>query len=389
GSARTRKENKFSAKRLPSTRLGTFLENRVNDFLRRQNHPESGEVTVRVVHASDKTVEVKPGMKARFVDSGEMAESFPYRTKALFAFEEIDGVDLCFFGMHVQEYGSDCPPPNQRRVYISYLDSVHFFRPKCLRTAVYHEILIGYLEYVKKLGYTTGHIWACPPSEGDDYIFHCHPPDQKIPKPKRLQEWFKKMLDKAVSERIVHDYKDIFKQATEDRLTSAKELPYFEGDFWPNVLEESIKELEQEEEERKREENTSNESTDVTKGDSKNAKKKNNKKTSKNKSSLSRGNKKKPGMPNVSNDLSQKLYATMEKHKEVFFVIRLIAGPAANSLPPIVDPDPLIPCDLMDGRDAFLTLARDKHLEFSSLRRAQWSTMCMLVELHTQSQDRF
>uniref|UniRef100_A0A4X1W472 histone acetyltransferase n=1 Tax=Sus scrofa TaxID=9823 RepID=A0A4X1W472_PIG len=387
--ARTRKENKFSAKRLPSTRLGTFLENRVNDFLRRQNHPESGEVTVRVVHASDKTVEVKPGMKARFVDSGEMAESFPYRTKALFAFEEIDGVDLCFFGMHVQEYGSDCPPPNQRRVYISYLDSVHFFRPKCLRTAVYHEILIGYLEYVKKLGYTTGHIWACPPSEGDDYIFHCHPPDQKIPKPKRLQEWYKKMLDKAVSERIVHDYKDIFKQATEDRLTSAKELPYFEGDFWPNVLEESIKELEQEEEERKREENTSSESTDVTKGDSKNAKKKNNKKTSKNKSSLSRGNKKKPGMPNVSNDLSQKLYATMEKHKEVFFVIRLIAGPAANSLPPIVDPDPLIPCDLMDGRDAFLTLARDKHLEFSSLRRAQWSTMCMLVELHTQSQDRF
>lgn len=58
---------------------------------------------------------------------------------------------------------------------------------------------------------------------------------------------------------------DIFKQATEDRLTSAKELPYFEGDFWPNVLEESIKELEQEEEERKREENsTASESVDVS-----------------------------------------------------------------------------------------------------------------------------
>lgn len=51
--------------------------------------------------------------------------------------------------------------------------------------------------------------------------------------------------------------------------------------------------------------------------DSKNAKKKNNKKTNKNKSSISRANKKKPGMPNVANDLSQKLYATMEKHKEV------------------------------------------------------------------------
>lgn len=180
-----------------------------------------------------------------------MSESFPYRTKALFAFEDIDGTDVCFFGMHVQEYGSDCPQPNQRlkknkdaqahtesslmctwmalqrglrnssnfvidiclslspcrRVYISYLDSVHFFQPRHLRTGVYHEILIGYLEYVKKMGFVTGHIWACPPSEGDDYIFHCHPSDQKIPKPKRLQEWYKKMLDKAVSERIVHDYK--------------------------------------------------------------------------------------------------------------------------------------------------------------------------------------
>lgn len=94
-----------------------------------------------------------------------------------------------------------------RRVYISYLDSVHFFQPRHLRTGVYHEILIGYLEYVKRMGFVTGHIWACPPSEGDDYIFHCHPSDQKIPKPKRLQEWYKKMLDKAVAERIVHDYK--------------------------------------------------------------------------------------------------------------------------------------------------------------------------------------
>ncbi|XP_042605786.1 CREB-binding protein-like isoform X5 [Cyprinus carpio] len=389
-SGKTKKENKFSAKRLQATRLGTYIEDRVNKYLKRQNHPEAGEVFVRVVASSDKTVEVKPGMKARFVDTGEMPESFPYRTKALFAFEEIDGVDVCFFGMHVQEYGSESPFPNTRRVYISYLDSIHFFRPRMLRTAVYHEILIGYLEYVKKLGYVTAHIWACPPSEGDDYIFHCHPADQKIPKPKRLQEWYRKMLDKAFAERILHDYKDIFKQATEDRLTSANELPYFEGDFWPNVLEESIKELEQEEEERKKEENTAAcETPEGTPGDSKNAKKKNNKKTNKNKSSVSRANKKKPGMPNVASDLSQKLYATMEKHKEVFFIIHLHSGPMVNSLLPIVDPDPLLTCDLMDGRDAFLTLARDKHWEFSSLRRCKWSTMCMLVELHNQGQDRF
>ena len=49
----------------------------------------------------------------------------------------------------------------------------------------------------------------------------------------------------------------------------------------------------------------------------------------------------------------------------------------------------MVSCDLMDGRDAFLTLAREKHYEFSSLRRAKYSTMCMLCELHNQGQDRF
>ena len=52
-------------------------------------------------------------------------------------------------------------------------------------------------------------------------------------------------------DQVVVEYNDIFKQAKDDRLQSARELPYFEGDFWPNVLEESIKELEQEEEDRK------------------------------------------------------------------------------------------------------------------------------------------
>jgi E1A/CREB-binding protein len=50
----------------------------------------------------------------RYVDTGEWPDTFPYRAKALFAFEDIDGTDVCFFGMHVQEYGSDSGPPNTR-----------------------------------------------------------------------------------------------------------------------------------------------------------------------------------------------------------------------------------------------------------------------------------
>ncbi len=45
---------------------------------------------------------------------------------------------------------------------------------------------------------------------------------------------------------------DILKQASDDGLRSATELPYFEGDFWPNALEDCIRELDQEEEERRK-----------------------------------------------------------------------------------------------------------------------------------------
>ncbi|GFS77673.1 CREB-binding protein [Nephila pilipes] len=394
-----RKDNKFTAKRLPPTKLGNYIENRVNVYLKRRD-AGAGEVTIRVVSSSEKYSEVKPEMKARFVESGELPDRFPYRAKALFAFEEIDGVDTCFFGMHVQEYGSDCSPPNARRVYIAYLDSVHFFQPRQLRTPVYHEILLSYLDYVKQLGYTMAHIWACPPSEGDDYIFHCHPPDQKIPKPKRLQDWYKKMLDKGIVDRVIVDYKDILRQATEDNLTSAAELPYFDDDFWPNVLEESIKELEQEDEEKRKAEASAAEAaarvvataSDVNENeeDSVNGKKKGqkscrNKKANKNKSNQKKN--KKSNYPYAGNDLTAKIITMMEKHKEVFFVIRLQS--LKTALPPIIDPDPFIACELMDGRDTFLTMAREKHYEFSSLRRTKFSTMAMLYQLHNQGQDQF
>ena len=86
----------------------------------------------------------------------------------------------------------------------------------------------------------------------------------------------------------------------------------------------------------------------------------------------------------AAQDLHSKIMATMEKHKEVFFTIRLHSAQSAASLSAITDPDPQMSCDLMDGRDAFLTTAREKHLEFSSLRRCKYSTLAMVYELHTQ-----
>ena len=60
----SRKENRFTAKRLQTTRLGNYIETRVNNFLRKKE-ADAGDVHIRVVFSGDKQVEVKPGMKHR------------------------------------------------------------------------------------------------------------------------------------------------------------------------------------------------------------------------------------------------------------------------------------------------------------------------------------
>jgi hypothetical protein len=55
------------------------------------------------------------------------------------------------------------------------------------------------------------------------------------------------------------------------------------------------------------------------------------KKSNKNKASQ-RKNIQKPNAPQTGDDLSTKILATMEKHKEVFFVIRLHSAQSAASL---------------------------------------------------------
>ncbi|ETW08045.1 hypothetical protein, variant [Aphanomyces invadans] len=167
-----------------------------------------------------------------------------YRSRCICVFQELDGVDVLIFTLYVQEYGDTCAEPNRGRVYVSYLDSVAYFQPKKFRVLMHQQVILGFLEDAKIRGYHTAHIWSCPPLKGDDYIFFCKPENQKIPKAARLRSWYSKLLQGAKKEGLVYNISNLYAEYYMKRKT-ALELPYFEGDYWPRLAEDLIKQVEE------------------------------------------------------------------------------------------------------------------------------------------------
>ncbi|KAG2482629.1 hypothetical protein HYH03_018437 [Edaphochlamys debaryana] len=257
----------LEAKDLPTSRLSEWITERLNrelekERLRRaeqhgkQPHEVQGPepLTVRMINSVIKKCEVKPKFHETF-QAEAYASEFPYRQKVLLLFQSLDGVDVCLFCMYVQEYGRDCMAPNTNVVYLSYLDSVKYFRPEIpsalgpavsLRTFVYHELLIGYIEFVKNMGFEQMYIWACPPMQGDDYILYCHPTKQKTPRSDRLRMWYIEMLKMAKEEGIVVHLSTLwdtyFEGGRDHRMErcSATFIPYMEGDYWPGEAENQL-----------------------------------------------------------------------------------------------------------------------------------------------------
>ncbi|RZC53418.1 hypothetical protein C5167_012283 [Papaver somniferum] len=368
---------------LPTTELSDFIEDRLFSCLKKERDARAesvGKNSDEVLGAEDLVVRVVLSVEKKLLVKQEFLDVFkeenypkelPYRSKFILLFQKIDGVDVCLFGMYVQEYGSKCAHPNQRSIYISYLDSVKYFRPdgvitatgESLRTLVYQQILVGYLDYCRKRGFSRCYIWSCPPSKADNYIFNCHPEIQKNPKLGTLRDWYGEMLRKAAKENIVasvsnlYDY--FFAPHGEQKVTAAR-LPYFDGDYWPLIAEDLLKKRVKDKPtpiRKARKQKPSFEAVECTdtSGDSP-----------------------------MGDQLMQDLGKEIRKKKENFIVVDLETQHMAEE-DTDQDEDKVIEGRIFDGRYNFLDFCMQHHYQFDNLQRAKHSSMMILYYLHNPS----
>jgi hypothetical protein len=259
-------EHVVSAEALPETNESAYIQSKVRERMASESYPHSDKtVSVRVISDCSRFFKVPDVIRRHFqMPSKDCKQAVApptqvnYSSKAIALFQKIDGLDVCMFCMYVQEYaGSDEyeePADKEfaqptKRVYIAYLDSVEHFRPRACRTEVYQELLVSYLATARKRGYETAHIWACPPSRGNSFVFWNHPASQRTPNMERLVTWYHGALSRAISCGVVVEVKSLYETSFQGHLESlckdASKLegqmecpPLLDGDFW---IEEAVR----------------------------------------------------------------------------------------------------------------------------------------------------
>ena len=135
---------------------------------------------------------------------------------------------------------------------------------------------------------------------------------------------------------------------TSDGIKSPHELPYFEGDCWPDIIESSIEKA------RKELETGIPEDKNFKPG------------------------KKSKNLPDDFGDAMAKLLKEVKKNQDNYLYVE-IQGRTEVSM---VDRSKTFMCNFIDSREAFLTYCRCHNWEFSTLRHAAYSTKCISFHLH-------
>lgn len=296
-----------------------------------------------------------------------------YRNCTLFTFFDTgNDTDVCFFAVMFQLYGSNCAKPNQNLAYISYIDSVNLL-PSVDRTKIYRLILLGLFAFLKKKGYEKIFLWSCPPKQNQDYVFYMKPPSMKMPTKDRLSNWYNELLMMGVQLKVIDSYTSIMQYASSEGWEEISCVPYLEGDLWVIRMEEAIEQVEKEAKKLMDEIIKLKKKTEASIKDPK--------KTTK-LANLAIMKEKELEDFNKSSRLWQLINFQIKGFNSEYFVIKL-----SSAIVNLADPPTETYKEQMwiNDRHLFVDFFWGYMLEFSSERRAQFSTYIMLRRIFAEN----
>lgn len=356
------------ARNLPTTACDRHITN----FLASQSVNEDSSIVIRLLSEGEKYLPVKKIFSAYRPDEG-----YTFKNCTLFGFFDTGSdSDICFFSVHFQLYGLDkatCARPNRKTAYISYVDSVQLLPvPSESRTKIYRLILLGLFDYFKSIGYKKILLWSCPPKkQNDDYIFYFKPPHMKMPTQDRLSKWYKELLKLGVKLDVIDGFTGFHDHAKTNGWSDLKNIPYVSGDNWVVRMEEAVKAVENEK--KRLDSGVTSLQKQLFKTE----------KTSKKASILAeRLNKldEKGRVFNADEMIRKKMEDQFAGFNDAYFVIYL-----STENPVVEQPEPLLNRPWLNCRHEFVDYFWANMFEFSSERRAQYSTVMMLHRIFAES----
>jgi hypothetical protein len=170
-------------------------------------------------------------IEAALCDSSLFVRELQSPGKMLGLFQLRDGVYVLLFFVSLQYKGGD-------NLYLSYIDSIHYYNNKEKRTWMYQTFILSIFDNARKKGIRKVFLWSMPPLPNMDYFFNKHPPEQLIPQQDKLTMWYLNLFQRGREEKIIKQSLNLWEFIEREQIKSYDELPRFDGDFWPTVLDE-------------------------------------------------------------------------------------------------------------------------------------------------------
>lgn len=286
-----------------------------------------------------------------------------------------DDADICFFSVFFQLYGTNCEEPNRNTAYVSYIDSVNLY-PYSDRTLIYRTILLGLFSYLKTQGFLKIYLWSCPPKQNQDYIFYMKPPTMKMLTREGLARWYIDLFKLGQKIGVIESYQGVHQYANTENWKSIDNIPYISGDLWPVRTEEAVQSVKKEHS--KLEAETSNLWSKCKKEINEKQLKILNTRFEKKLKSLNEYN--------MNESVWKMMNVQIKGFDKEYFIIKLstLVGEAVVEIenPTVIE---TIDRSWLNDRGSLVDFLWENMLEFSSVRRAQFSTHVMIYRILAES----